>query len=323
MLENRLIIDNDDAFSIYGLVLKNNGLAPLIGWPQFKKVSTNNWYEEEGIEADLTSPVLDGRQVQLQFNAMHDTTPSDLSHIFSMLKEQVYHTFKIPTIGVSYTLRYVSNSSVNVNSCFDGLTITLAEDSRTKPTIGGNVTLDFGNNHTTTFTIAIPEDESVFHSGYSIDGYDMARFGMMITKGTLDQMHKFDKVKEGKKTSSNYVPGVQYDGSGTVYTQHDDVTLKMHIRTSSVVAFWQRWYALFATLMASGEHTLEGAGRKYKCYYKSMKVDKLYPLSNGGVWCDFSFTMTILSSEAIMLLGATENGSQKAIIDNNNIVISI
>lgn len=323
MLENRLIIDNIDAFSTYGLFVKDNGLAPLIGWPQFKKVYTNNWYEENGIEAELTSPVLDGRQVQLQLYAGHDTEPSDLSPILDMLKASVYHTYKIPTLGVSYLLRYVSNGGVGVNNRFDSLTLTLAEDSRTKPVIGGTVTLDFGSGNTATFAIAVPEIDSAFLSGYTIDGYDMARFGMMVTKGSLDQMHKFDKVKEALKRSSDHMAGIQYDSTGTVYTHHDDVTVSLHIHTATVLDFWKRWYALFAVVMGNGEHTLQGAGRRYKCYYKTMSVERLYPLPDGGVWCDFSVTMAVLRSEAITLLGLPVNGSLMAITDSNNTVITI
>lgn len=330
MLENRLIIDNDDAFSTYGLFVRDNGLAPLIGWPQFKKIAANNWYEENGIEADLTSPVLDGRQVQLQLYAMHDLTPSDLAPILSMLRASVYHTFRVPTLGVKFVLRYVSNGSVGVNNRFDSLTLTLAEDfdgsiagGRSKPAMGEEVTLDFGNNTTTSFRIAVPDIDSVPFSGYDIDGYDMSRFGMMVTKGTLDQMQRFDKVKEAMKRSSNYVEGVQYDSAGTVYSNHDDVTMKLHIRTDTVVDFWNRWYALFAILMKSGEHILQGAGRRYRCYYKSMKVDKLYPLANGGVWCDFSVTMAVLGSMPIQIFGLTDNNVNKAIIDDDNVIISI
>ena len=292
MLENRLIIDNNDAFSAYGLFIRDNGLAPLIGWPQFKKVDTNNWYEVSGIEADLDCPVLDGRRVQLQMYSEHALGTSELSSIFNMLKGSVYHTFKTD-LGMIFTLRYVNNGSLDVNDRFDSITLTLAEDSRTKPEIGDTVALHFGPL-AQTFTIAVPASESVFHSGYSIDGYNMARFGVMVVKGSCDQMHKFDKVKEALKRSSNYVAGIEYDSTGTVYTQHDDVTLKLHMRTDSVLNFWKRWYALFATVMASGEHTLQGVGKYYRCYYKSMKVDKLYPLPDGGVWCDFSLTMAIL-----------------------------
>lgn len=325
MLTGQLYIDNVDAYDEYGIYIAYDGLRSLIQWPSVKtsSVAVNNWYEMDGVEADVSSVVLDSRQVQLHLYANHNFAPSELTPFFSMLRASVYHTYKIPILGVGYTLRYVSNGSVNVNNRFDGLSLTLAEDSRTKPIIGGTVILDFGSGNTMAFNIEVPDSISVPATGYSIDGIDMARFGMTVTQGTLDQMHKFDKVKEALRRSGNYIAGVVYDSTGTVYTQHDDITVRLHIRTDTVVDFWKRWYSFFATVMAGAEHMLQGAGRKYRCYYKSMAVETFVPLANGGIWCDFSVTMAVLGREAITLLGVLDNSSLVAITDDNNTVISI
>ena len=324
----RLIIDCDDAYSTYGLFLKNGGLAALIGWPQFKKVKTTDWYEENGLEADLISPVLDGRTVQLPFHLAHHNTPSMARILLDVLTTvptggSVYHTFAIPRLGVSYSLRYVNNGSYNMNEAFDTFTLSMAEDSVTKPALGNNVTLDFGNNVTETFTIAIPTSESVPLSGYAIDGYDMALFGMYVVKGTLDSFQKYPRVKEALKRNISIQNGVLYDGSGSIQVMPQDVTMKLHIQSSDVTLFWKMWYALFAVLMSDGERMLYGGGRFFACYYKSVKVDKFVLLSDNSVWCDFSLSLAVLREQPITLLGVPYNGSTVAIIDDNNVVISI
>lgn len=323
MLINRLIIDGTDAYSEYGLYMKENALAALLAWPQFKKITTNDWHEEDGLEADLQSPVLDGRNVQLQFHLGHADSPSKARALISALKSTVYHTFAFKELGITYQLRYASNGAFSMNETFDTLTLTMAEDSVTKPVIGSTVTLNFANNVTRTFTIAVPAIPSVHLSGYLLDGIDMARFGAYVTKGTLDSFQKAGTVKENMKRNVSVVNGIIYDSTATPTTKPQDVTINMVIHASSVVDFWKKWYALFAKLMASGAHTLFGGGKRLSCYYKSCKPSIFYLLPDGGVWCEFSVTMAVLKDLNIQMLGTVINNTPYAIADNNHIVIAI
>lgn len=320
---NRLFIDNNDAFATYGLYIRDGGLAPLLAWPQFKHVATNNWYEMDGIEADLGNPVLSGRTLNLQLNAGHRDAASLSRELMADLMDGVYHTFYLPGIGRSFSLRYVNNTAFTMNEAFDTMTLALAEDSIAKPALGDTVTLHIGVGNTQTFTVAVPGESSVHLSGYLLDGIDFSRFGMMVTKGTLDQFQKGAKVKEALRRDIRTSAGIIYDGTGTVYTQPQDVTVSVHLRSSSMLDFWKMWYALFAVLLSSGEHVIEGAGRRLVFYYKSMNVQKFYPLANGGAWCDFSLSLSVLRHTPIQLLGTLENGTLMAIIDSNNVVISI
>lgn len=322
MLRNRFLIDNIDTYTEYGLFIKDGGLAALLAWPQFKNVKIYNWAEEDGIIADLRNMRLDGRNVSVQFHMEHSDAPSMARKLERMLTSVTYHAIRCLTLGKTYTMRYVSNGSFSMNDDFDTLAITFAEDMVSKPVIGHTATLDFGD-HTETFTIAVPESSSTPASGYLLDGIEMSMFGMYVTHSTFDTFQKMPSAKEKMKRGVSIQSGYIYDGTGAEKVSYADVTLNIHVRTSSVTEFWQRWYAMFAILFANGSHTIEGGGRRCECYYKSMKPTRFYPLSDGGVWCDFSVTLAVTKMLPLQVIGTSINGDMVAILIGNNTIITI
>ena len=276
-LTGRIIINGLDAFTNYGLVFQNDGLKSLLQMPQFKKVEVYDWHEEDGLEADLSAPLLDGRQFTLNFGISHPDAESEAQVLLSDLASQVYHTLHIPWLGRTYTVRYVSNSSFAQNARFDTLSLTFAEDAVTIP------------------TVAVPTQETGISMGYFIDDADFALYGCTVVKGTRDSFLKFAATKEALKRSVSTLSGIIYDSGDTVRLKSRDITVKLHIRTPDVPTFWARWYALWNAVLAPEARTIEGEGMTFQCYYKSNAVQKFMPTIEGGVWCDFSITFAVLA----------------------------
>lgn len=276
-LTGRIIINGLDAFTNYGLVFQNDGLKSLLQMPQFKKVEVYDWHEEDGLEADLSAPLLDGRQFTLNFGISHPDAESEAQVLLSDLASQVYHTLYIPWLGRTYTVRYVSNGSFAQNARFDTLSLTFAEDAVTIP------------------TVAVPTQETGISMGYFIDDADFALYGCTVVKGTRDSFLKFAATKEALKRSVSTLSGIIYDSGDTVRLKSRDITVKLHIRTPDVPTFWARWYALWNAVLAPEARTIEGDGMTFQCYYKSNAVQKFMPTIEGGVWCDFSITFAVLA----------------------------
>lgn len=276
-LTGRIIINGLDAFTNYGLVFQNDGLKSLLQMPQFKKVEVYDWHEEDGLEADLSAPLLDGRQFTLNFGITHPDAESEAQVLLSDLASQVYHTLHIPWLGRTYTVRYVNNGSFAQNARFDTLSLTFAEDAVTIP------------------TVAVPTQETGISMGYFIDDADFALYGCTVVKGTRDSFLKFAATKEALKRSVSTLSGIIYDSGDTVRLKSRDITVKLHIRTPDVPTFWARWYALWNAVLAPEARTIEGDGMTFQCYYKSNAVQKFMPTIEGGVWCDFSITFAVLA----------------------------
>ena len=64
---NRLFIDGNDAYLQYGVYVTSGGFNELVAFPPLKSVDSNDWQEEDGVEADLSAPVLNTREIQVKF----------------------------------------------------------------------------------------------------------------------------------------------------------------------------------------------------------------------------------------------------------------
>ena len=67
MMRGRLYIDSKDAYAEYGVFLTDQGLNEMIAYAPLKAVNFNDWQEQDGIEADLSNPVLDTKDGTMKF----------------------------------------------------------------------------------------------------------------------------------------------------------------------------------------------------------------------------------------------------------------
>jgi hypothetical protein len=70
-MPNPLYIDNIDVYSAYGVYVMEDGPNGLAGMPSFKKVTSTDWHEQSGVDADLKDLVLGGRQFSVAFHSSH------------------------------------------------------------------------------------------------------------------------------------------------------------------------------------------------------------------------------------------------------------
>lgn len=288
---NKLIVDSRDAYDEYGIFIAQGGYKGVIQKPVFKKLTTTEWAEFDGIEVDLITPVLDSRQFQIQFNVTNVRYAEDF---FEDMSDGAYHTFQFVEIGKSYNLRMVQCGSFSELVKMGKMTLTFADDFPTVPT-------------GTPYNIGQSE---VFRSGFEIDGVDMSQFGSWVLKGSDESIRKMANVREALKIDVKSVAGLQYDGENVRF-KAKDVTLKLLIKASSVREFWKRYDALYAILMSPETRYFYYAelGAEYECYYKNNSVLRFEILGGGRVWCEFSVVLTFTNYHPVSswMLLATED----------------
>ena len=273
-MQGRLYIDDIDAFAAWGVYLQDGSGKAVVQMPPMKAVDTTEWAEYDGLEADLENPVLDARQLKLDF---HVTDITGVDIFYDTLMASVYHDFRFPRIGKTYRLRLTSCGGVSLCLRHGILSLTFSEDICLIPSA------------TPSATNLVPSD------GYRLDSRDLARYGLRVTEGSEAQVRRWADIRQRVKHNSRYSAGVTYDGTGAIRLRNRDLTLNLHLHTATVSAFWQRWNALFTSLTEAGEHNLSAYGMSFSCYYKSSST-KVFRVTDGGeVWCDFSVTLCVLS----------------------------
>lgn len=273
-MQGRLYIDDIDAYAAWGVYLQEGSGKTLMQMPPLKAVATTEWAEYDGVEADLSNPVPDTRNLQISFHVT-DITGADL--FYDTLIACVYHDFRFPRIDKTFCLRLVSCGGVSLYRRHGILTLTFAEDICVVPSA------------TPSATSLVPSD------GYRLDNKDLACYGLRVTEGSEAQVRRWADIRQRVRVSSRYSAGATYDGAGAVRVRNRDLTLNFHLHTATVAAFWQRWNALYTTLLSPGEHTVSAFGMSLSGYYKSSSVKAFRVTDDGEVWCDFSVTLCVIA----------------------------
>lgn len=276
-MEGKLFIDGQDAYTTYGAFVTEGGYNSLVAYPSLKAVPFNDWHEENGIEPDLSNPVLDGRQCSVNFAF---SGPGDGFERFlaALSGEGSYHEFDCREIGRSYTLRLVSQGSMNIVQGLKTVTLTLADD------------FPLADYTPLAPSSAIPPSDE-----YKIDGKRLTDYGIKVLLGSLAEIEKAPAVKPNLTINISTLPGILYDGSGVKY-QSKDITLNCLMRASSLTELWRNYDALLYDLSRSGGRTLTVAATEsqYPCFYKGSSVKNFH--TSPGPWLEFALTLTVYES---------------------------
>lgn len=289
-MTGKLYIDGIDAYAGYGIFVCNKGYEKLVEYPSFKHINANDWPEEDGIEPDLESPVLDAVQFNMDF-AVHKNIRTAL--FIDAVTDGACHEFNFAEIGRTYKLRLTQNPNFTY---FNGLEL---------------MQLKFSNDFPVPKSYT-PPLSGLPNTGCDIDGRDFGRYGIRVLS-YLSELLKMPAVKDNLLISLINKPGVIYDDQD-VFFKSKDVKMNLLMTANSLPEFWRNYDAFIYDLTRPGNRTLyaDYTGYEYPCFYKSCSVSNFSP-ANGKVWFQFALTLTFItfrrSGEEYELLLAAEDGA--------------
>lgn len=287
-MTNVLYIDGKDAFTVFGLMPIKGVYDELVAFSSPKTPDSNDWPEEDGKEFDLSSAVLDTKDVTLEFGFFSEWK---FNNFVAMLSDMGYHEFRFPHLGRTFRLRLSSQNSFEMFSNSERSKFVFANDfPRPKDYVYRN-----------------PVNAIPMPRGYEIDDKDLSDYGVMLLKGSNAEILKAPAVKRNLLQNFKRQEGAIYDGE-SVRFQTKDVALKCLMRAPDLATFWQNRDALLHDLTRMSEK-VDATGYKYSdaerrlycdewsesypCYYKSCKTDSFTSL--GGVWWEFTLTLVFTS----------------------------
>lgn len=269
-----LFIDGKDAFEEYVVYPAAGTYGDIACLPELKEVPCNDWHERDGVEPDLSAPVLGAKTVALTLYSGRGAV--GVGSLLSSLSGGSYHDFEFREIGRTVTLRM---SQCSVNSSVGGLTEFTMSLSEDKPLADG-------------YVYAEPSSPTVSKRGdYFLDDVDLAEYGVRVLDGALRSITAMPAVKENLLTDISTVPGVEYDGKEVRYKSRT-VELPCLLRAKTAEEFWRNRDALLHDLSKPGARTLSvrSITKDIPCYYKgcSSASMSLFP---GMFW--FTFTLRL------------------------------
>lgn len=273
-MTQELYIDKVDAYASWGIGVARDGYTGLICMPPLKTYQSNDWQEENGIEADLSAPVLDTREFTMNFYCTRGV--SGYSGFLSALADGGYHTFSC--VGRTYKLRLVSHSRYDSLQSLQTLTVKFSDDFPLP---------DYSYLEPTAVSIIIG------NSDYKIDGKSLTDYGVYVVKGSLAEIFKGPSVKPALLRNIQSKAGAIYDGDAEPRYKSKDVKLGCVMRADSLTQLWRNWDALLYDLTKPEAREFSGGDSLFPCCYKSCSVREFDP--TGKPWIGFTLTLTNLS----------------------------
>lgn len=311
-MTGEFFIDNTDIFTAFGVCVKEGGYDELLAFPALVEPDKNVWPEEDGIEVDLSAPVLSGKELAISFMA---TDPSiEINEFISYVARPGYRMVRIPALNKEWRLRLVSQP--------DSIVYGPTGDQRTA------FSLRFADDFPMRVLSYEPADgggTQVPSSVYSLDGVALDCYGIVVESGR-DNVMRSAAVKKNLTRQFSTMDGVLYDADHVAFTEKE-VSFKCCLMADTVERFWKCYIAFFNDLIRPGERILRYGeiDKSYPCYYQSTSGWNLKELSDRVI---VEFTLTLVftafrdSGNTIYLL-ATEEGDWISTEDDNLIDMSV
>lgn len=286
-----LYIDGHDAYRRFGVYVVKGGFNDLISYPPLKDVDKNDWQEDDGIEVDLSSPVLNNREVSIKFAI--SGLFSSMFDFLELLSDGAYHTFDFYEIKRKYKLRLTQQPNLKTLKVLGHTTLKFADDF---PLSG--------------YDYKAPSSNVICNDDYSFDGVSFTDYGVRLLKGCYDEITKSPAVKPNLLRNITTVSGVTYDGMRVTY-KSKDVKLNCLMRAETLDELWRNYDALLFDLIRPNLRTLwvNDLEQEFPFMYKSCQVTKFYPTDR--IWLQFTLTITFTEDFRICndILLTTENGN--------------
>lgn len=297
---SEITVDGRSLFDL-GVVLGKDSFKSLLQWSALKSVAINDWAEYDYIDPDLETPVLDKRNITMNFHAQGI---DGYERFLAYLKRHAASVWYFPDLDVRISLRVDANNLQHVSRKWQSFSVTFVDDLPYHP--DGEV-----------------EDSThLGGGGFQIDDYHFDRWGVYILDGTLEKLRQVGKNKERLLVSENSRDGAVYDTDGDVKTASTDIGIKCLIRAANMPQCVVNYYNLLnyitrpKTRLIFVQKTME----MVECYYKSSTCENVHlKLASGAAGIAFTITFAVTGKGILRVLG--NDGANEYLTDEQGVFL--
>lgn len=284
-MTGNVIIDGIDIVS-FGAILLREGSAELLKMPTRREVENVNWYEKNGVDADLDEVSFSEHSVSLSFMISSTSTSEYLRYL-----QRFYMLISAPGLREVYIRSFQRSFSMRYTSCEEYRQKGHFSRSGVKSSI---ISITFSvDDPLQIFNLEImtPVWAHSFSSFVEINNIDLSKFGVIVSQ-VYDTALKLGDKKEPLTIISEINTGVHVDNAAQARFDKQDITIHCNMIAPSLQQFYSNYNALFNHLSQRGELLLRfvAAQKCYKCYYVEQQVTGLVLRENS---CRLTFSITL------------------------------
>ena len=279
----------------YSAFLLDGSYAGMLAWPQLRNIVTNDWWEEDGVDVDMSEATLGGRTLTVLIGISGEGK----RELFTswLMGQGRRHNVTESWVGLDSELRLAGVTALETagGDTLTKLALTYYDDK-----------LDGFLNSEGEIEPYSPTSSLGLSDDYSINGKNLGVFGIR-TLGGADSFRKPALVKDGLVRDVASVNGriadVKGDAEhplGVTHFAGKSVTLTCLMKGRSVSEFINNWHALIYECSQKGDGaastTLYSSltGETYGAVYAGGSFNKIYSDSD-GVWAIMSVSFTLVS----------------------------
>lgn len=297
------IIDGIDLSSL-GVFILRGGDLDFISYPERKAPLSTSWYEQNGIDVDLTEIYFKEKQVSVKFHLQAGNGTEMVSRIASfrsLLSAPGLRRIYVREFDKTFLLRYVSCPDYSHRG-------GLAKKGGKR----GDITVTFSMDDPLQFfthpEITHPAGSWNNKTYVTIGGRDLGEFGIIVTQ-CYNSLLLFPALKRPLTRSFDKENGLLVSTPATANYEVKQVTISCVMRATDLTEFYNNYEALFNVLTVKEELSLSSYAGTETCFYSSMSnFRKLRPFKS-RVLVSFDLILTCLDSGAVAFLLAAEDGS--------------
>lgn len=283
-------IDNIDIATL-GMLILRGGDYDLLSFPARKPVPTNDWFEEDGIEVDLSDVAFSEKEVALKCY-LKGVSTSDflikLTALKNILIAPGMRSLLISTMNKTFSLRFkgfqdtqLSGGLVKSGSTSAKFAINFSMDDPLQIFSGSNVV-----------PTGIAENSHV-----KINGYDLSRFNIIVRQ-VYNSTFQF-LIKEGMSNTNEVISGKVVDTNFVSKLASKQISIACSMICPSLDNFYANYSALFNNIRLAEPLLVSftGTNAHMSCYYSRMEnFIKKRPFSSGRVFVEFTLVFTTIGN---------------------------
>lgn len=306
------IINNLD-ISELGMFMTLNGGDSLLLFPERKQPKSNNWYEHNGLDVDLSDVYFNDRSLPIEFYIYSDNARDyerNLSEFYRLITKG-YIILYSREFSHSFRLRYLSCSDyVHTGGLYkDGdkggkMKMQFSMDDPlqlfTDPTVLQPRKLGSLLASETAYVLtdsglfieigdATGMDNHISH--VSLNGIDFGAFGIIVNE-CYSSILKQSAVKQPLTRSFAHRSGLKAYPSQSPTFEAKELVVKCTMRANSRAEFYYNYEALFNNLTKPEALEIDSFLGRASCYYSNMSDFKKLGVFSRGVMVQFTLHLT-------------------------------
>ena len=297
-----------------GMFILRGGDNDLIAFPERKEPKSNDWFEQDGLDVDLSEIYFNAKKVTIKCYLNAATTHDFLTNLNAfkaLITSSENKSIYLREFNKTFLLRYVSCQQFTFKG---GLIKTPPKSAEIDVQFSDDTPLSIFDT-----TILDPVSTKVQNTYVWLNHIELKNFGIIV-KNIYNSALQISDSKPGLIITTERSNGVTaYTGSNV---KSKKITIDCVMLAESLNEFYTNYNALFNKLSKTEALSLQIAdGNDISCYYSNMTgFTKIRPFSN-GIAISFSLVFETVSFVENYFVIEAEDGC--VFVTEDNIYIPI